>query len=109
MGIVSNKLDSAVKELDRLYFDGLIDTAIGEKNGVRRKPAPDTVRTALGEIGVDSEHAVYVGDSDVDIQTAANAGMRCISVTGGFRDREFLIEHGAKEIINNPLELLGMI
>lgn len=109
MGIVSNKLDSAVKELDRLYFDGLTDAAIGEKNGVRRKPAPDTVRTALGEIGVDSEHAVYVGDSDVDIQTAANAGMRCISVTWGFRDREFLIEHGAKEIINNPLELLGMI
>ena len=109
MGIVSNKLDSAVKELDKLYFGGLTDAAIGEKNGVRRKPAPDTVRTALGEIGVDAEHAVYVGDSDVDIQTAANAGMRCVSVVWGFRDREFLIEHGAKEIIDNPLELLGMI
>jgi phosphoglycolate phosphatase len=109
MAIVSNKLDSAVKELDREYFSGYTAAAIGEMEGVARKPAPDTVEKALEALGLSKEETVYVGDSDVDIQTAKNAGLPCISVTWGFRDEAFLKEHGAQRIIRKPFELLTMI
>jgi phosphoglycolate phosphatase len=109
MAIVSNKLDSAVKELDKEYFSGLTRAAIGEMEGVSRKPAPDTALKAMRELGVTAEHAIYVGDSDVDIQTAANAGIPCVSVTWGFRDEKFLREHGAKQLIHRPLELLALL
>jgi phosphoglycolate phosphatase len=109
MAIVSNKLDSAVKELDKEYFTGLTRAAIGEMEGVSRKPAPDTALKAMKELGVTAEHAIYVGDSDVDIQTAANAGIPCVSVTWGFRSEEFLREHGAKQLIHRPLELLALL
>lgn len=105
VAIVSNKIDSAVKDLQKRYFDGLIPVAIGEREGVERKPAPDTVITALEELGRTKEDAIYVGDSDVDIMTAQNAGMPCISVLWGFRDKEFLIEHGAQHMIEEPQEL----
>lgn len=95
LAIVSNKADFAVKELRDIYFDGLIDVAIGERESVRKKPAPDTVLTALYELGAGKEEAVYVGDSEVDIETAKNAGMDEIAVTWGFRSREFLERHGA--------------
>jgi phosphoglycolate phosphatase len=109
MAIVSNKLDSAVKELDREYFSGYTDAAIGEMEGVARKPAPDTVEKALAELGITRDEAIYVGDSDVDIETAKNAGLSCVSVTWGFRDEAFLREHGAGRIIRKPFELLKMI
>lgn len=97
LAIVSNKLDSAVKELSEIYFEGIVKVAIGEKEGVAKKPAPDTVYKALEELGMPTEGAVYVGDSDVDVMTAKNAGLPCISVLWGFRDKEFLIEHGAAQ------------
>ena len=106
MAIVSNKIDSGVKELNEIHFSEYVQTAIGEREGIGRKPAPDSVNEALRILGVEKEHAVYVGDSDVDIQTAKNAQMRCISVTWGFRDEPFLMEHGAGIMINRPLELL---
>lgn len=109
MGIVSNKLDAAVKELSREYFSEYIQAAIGEMEGVARKPAPDTVKKAMLELGVTPESCVYVGDSDVDIMTAENAGLPCVSVTWGFRDREFLAEHGAKWFIDRPMELLTLL
>lgn len=109
MAIVSNKLDSAVKQLDKEYFCGLTQAAIGETENVRRKPAPDSVLKAMQEIQVTAEHAIYVGDSDVDIETAANAKLPCISVTWGFRSEEFLKEHGASHLIARPLELLTYI
>jgi phosphoglycolate phosphatase len=109
MAIVSNKLDSAVKELDKEYFRGLTRAAIGEMEGVSRKPAPDTALKAMKELGVTAEHSIYVGDSDVDIQTAANAGIPCVSVTWGFRSEEFLREHGASCLIHRPLELLDLL
>lgn len=109
VAIVSNKIDFAVKELQRRYFDGLVEVAIGEREGVLRKPAPDTVMTALSELGKEAGEAVYVGDSDVDIMTAANAGMPCISVEWGFRDRAFLIEHGAEHLISRPEDIWGLI
>ena len=109
MAIVSNKIDSAVKELDKEYFNGYMSAAIGEMEGVARKPAPDTVLKALEECNLKPEDAIYVGDSDVDIATAKNTGIPCISVSWGFRDTAFLKEHGATQIIDNPAELLELV
>lgn len=94
--IVSNKADFAVKKLRDVYFGELVDVAIGEQEGCRRKPEPDSVFQALSELGVKREQAVYVGDSEVDLLTAKNAGMDCISVSWGFRSRDFLMEHRAR-------------
>ena len=106
--VVSNKFDAATKELCRHFFPDTIDVAVGEHEaeGIRKKPAPDTVLQALSQLGVGQEGAVYVGDSDVDIQTARNSGLPCISVLWGFRDREFLLAHGAETFVSQPLELL---
>lgn len=106
MGIVSNKFDSAVKELDKEYFEGYTLSAIGEMQGVERKPAADTALKAMKELGVEPGECIYVGDSDVDIKTAINAHIPCVSVTWGFRDKEFLIQNGATTIIDSPYELL---
>ena len=106
--VVSNKFDAATKELCRHFFPDTIDVAVGEHEaeGIRKKPAPDTVLQALSQLGVGQEGAVYVGDSDVDIQTARNSGLPCISVLWGFRDREFLLAHGAETFVSQPSELL---
>ena len=109
VAVVSNKFDAATKKLCEKYFGDLVEVAIGEKAGVRKKPAPDTVHEALKELGVTAEGAVYIGDSDVDIQTARNCGMPCISVTWGLRDEEFLIGNGAKALVDTPEKLLGVI
>ncbi len=106
LAIVSNKHDTAVKELNEMFFKEYISVAIGESPKVRRKPAPDTAITAMKELGVSSSEAIYVGDSDVDIKTAENAGLPCVSVTWGFRDREFLKENGAEILIDKPEELI---
>ena len=98
LAVVSNKFDGAVKGLCRNYFGDRIEAAIGESQGVARKPAPDTVLRALAELGMPREGAVYIGDSDVDIETAKNAGLPCISVSWGFRSRAFLTGHGAQTI-----------
>ena len=106
--VVSNKFDAATKELCRHFFPDTIDVAVGEHEaeGIRKKPAPDTVLQALSQLGVGQEGAVYVGDSDVDIQTARNSGLPCISVLWGFRNREFLLAHGAETFVSQPSELL---
>ncbi len=106
MAIVSNKIDAGVKELNEKFFAEYIDIAIGEREGIRRKPAPDSLNEVLRVLGIEKEHAIYVGDSDVDIQTADYADVRCVSVSWGFRDEAFLMEHGAGVIIERPLELL---
>lgn len=104
MAIVSNKLDAAVKQLNEIYFKDYISVAIGENEaaGVKKKPAPDTVYAALRELGVSPENAIYVGDSEVDIATAKNAGIPCMSVTWGFRDRAWLTAHGAERLFDTP-------
>lgn len=109
VAVVSNKFDAATKKLCEKYFGELVEVAIGEQAGVRKKPAPDTVYEALKELGVTAEGAVYIGDSDVDIQTAKNCGMPCISVTWGLRDKDFLIENGAEILVDSPETLLGVI
>ena len=83
--------------------------AIGEHEaeGIRRKPAPDTVFEALRQLNVSAEEAVYVGDSDVDILTARNAGLPCISVLWGFRDRQFLLDHGATMLAERPEDIIA--
>ena len=108
LAVVSNKMMAATQELCRHFFPDTIEVAIGENEAadIRKKPAPDTVIASLRQLGVDKQNAVYVGDSDVDIQTAANAGLPCISVLWGFRDRAFLKANGAKTFISAPSELL---
>jgi phosphoglycolate phosphatase len=107
LAIVSNKYDSAVKALNKIYFEKYIKVAIGESEAIAGKPAPDTVFKALEELGSAAERAVYVGDSEVDVLTAKNSGLVCAGVTWGFRDREALT--GADFIIDKPLEILRII
>ena len=108
LAVVSNKMMAATKELCQHFFADTIEVAIGENEaaGIRKKPAPDTVFEALRQLGEEKDSAVYVGDSDVDLETANNSGLPCISVLWGFRDRDFLIQHGAKAFISAPSELL---
>ena len=103
--VVSNKADYAVQSLCEQYFPTLFDAVAGEKEGIRRKPAPDSVNAVLSALHLTREQAVYVGDSDVDIATAENAGMPCISVAWGFREIPFLKEHHASQIVENVAEL----
>jgi phosphoglycolate phosphatase len=105
--VVSNKMMAATQALVAHFFPE-IEVAIGEHEaeGIHKKPAPDTVYEALRQLGAEREGAVYVGDSDVDLQTARNAGLPCISVLWGFRDRDFLLRHGATTLIERPQQLL---
>ena len=109
IAVVSNKFDAATKALCAEYFGDLVEVAIGERAGVRKKPAPDTVLEALKELGMTAEGAVYIGDSDVDIRTAENCGMDCLSVTWGLRDEDFLLENGAKTLVHAPSDLIPVI
>lgn len=108
MAIVSNKIDSAVQDLCARYFPQ-VDVAIGDRENLRRKPEPDSVFLALKALGRTREEAVYVGDSDVDLATAQNAGLPCISVLWGFRDREFLAAHGATIFVETPSEITSVL
>ena len=107
--VVSNKFDAATKELCHHFFADTIDVVVGEHEaaGVRKKPAPDTVNEALRQLGTGKDGAVYVGDSDVDVMTAKNSGIPCISVLWGFRDKNFLLAHGATTFVISPAELLA--
>lgn len=106
IAVVSNKFYAATQELVRHFFGEYVKVAIGERENIRKKPAPDTVVEALKLLGVDKENAVYIGDSEVDIQTARNVGIPCISVLWGFRDRSFLVENGAQTFIDAPSKLI---
>ena len=109
LAIVSNKLQPAVEELNGRFFKDYVSVAIGESREVRRKPAPDTVLQALSRLGSTREEAVYVGDSEVDMQTAQNVGIPCISVLWGFRDRAFLEEHNAACFVEKPSDILALL
>ena len=109
LAVVSNKFDSAVSKLCDIYFKGLFDVAIGEDPSVRKKPAPDGVLKALAELGAGKEDAVYIGDSEVDYNTALNSGLPCICVTWGFRERAELEKLGATIFADTPAEILDLI
>ena len=107
MAVVSNKFYAATQELCRHFFPDTIEVAIGEHEaeGIRKKPAPDTVNEALRQLGVGKDGAVYIGDSDVDVMTARNCNIPCISVLWGFRTKEFLIKNGATTFVTAPDEI----
>ena len=109
LAVVSNKADYGVQELCKQYFDGVFDFAVGEREGIRKKPAPDSVNEVLKTLECSRDRAVYIGDSDVDIQTAANAQMDHIIVEWGFRDIPFLISKGAKVLVEKPEEILEIV
>ena len=106
IAVVSNKFYTATQELCEHFFGDLVPGAIGEREGIRRKPSPDTVLEALRQLNAPLQDAVYIGDSDVDIETAHNCGIPCISVLWGFRDKKFLLAHGADIFIHHPMELI---
>ena len=108
IAVVSNKFYAATRALCHHFFTDTVEVAIGEHEaeGIRKKPAPDTVMEAFRQLDVEKEDAVYVGDSDVDLQTAHNSGLPCISVLWGFRDRSFLEAHGATTFARKPEEIL---
>lgn len=106
IAVVSNKFYAATQEICRHFFGDLVDVAIGERENIKKKPAPDTVNEALRQLHADRDRAVYIGDSDVDVMTAKNSGMPCISVLWGFRDHEFLLVHGASILVSSPLQIL---
>lgn len=111
IAIVSNKLDSAVKDLCNMHFKGLVDVAVGERDGIARKPAPDMILAAMDELGQNEndKSAVYIGDSEVDLETARQAGLPCVSVLWGFRDRDFLEEQGAMLFAVIPEDVLRFL
>lgn len=105
LAVVSNKFYTATQNLCKHFFPETIVVAIGERDGIDKKPAPDTVLEALRQLGVTAEDAVYIGDSEVDVQTARNCGMPCISVLWGFREKDFLIKKGADTFVSAPCEI----
>lgn len=109
--VVSNKFDAAVKELCKKYFGNLIQIAIGENEaeGVRKKPAPDSVLKAMRELNVSRDDVIYVGDSETDVQTARNANINCIGCCWGFRSRSVLEQEGATYIVKTPDEILRIV
>ena len=107
--IVSNKIDFAVKALSRAYFGERMCAAIGDDPSRARKPAPDSVLAAMREMGVTAQETVYVGDSDVDVLTACNAGVPCVAVLWGFRDEACLRAAGAERLARTPDELREII
>ncbi|MBE5956242.1 MAG: HAD family hydrolase [Lachnospiraceae bacterium] len=109
MGIVSNKGDKAVKELTKSYFGDEMEFALGERADVTRKPAPDALYLAMDELGVTAEDCIYIGDSEVDAQFSKNAGIPCIIVTWGFRDRKELKEAEPDVIVDTIEELYNEI
>ena len=109
VGVVSNKYDGAVKALCEKHFGSLVEVAIGEQTGFPKKPAPDSTLHAMRLLGAARENTLYVGDSDVDVTTARNAGLKCIGVSWGFRPRESLVEAGADVVIGDASEMMEAV
>ena len=105
VAVVSNKPDYGVQELCARYFPGLLDSAVGMREGIRKKPYPDAVEAALAAFGVPPERAVYIGDSEVDVETARRSGLDLVGVSWGFRGRELLRQAGAEHIADSVQQL----
>ena len=109
LAVVSNKADFAVNTLCKKYFPQLLDCAFGEREGIKRKPCPDAVNEVVKLLMVEKDNCFYVGDSDVDVKTAHNSGMKCIACTWGFRDRSVLEKENPEYIIDNVNEILKIV
>ncbi len=107
--VSTNKADEPAQELGKEYFNGIFDLIVGQREGLRTKPAPDSVNEILRILNIQKQDAVYVGDSDVDVQTAKNSGLDFIGVSWGFRGREFLEKNGAKNIVDSAGEILDLV
>lgn len=107
--VVSNKPHDSVVSLSDKLFHGLFDICLGEQPGIKRKPAPDMTLKVLSELQILAKDAVYIGDSEIDLETASNSGLDCIAVTWGFRNREFLKSHGAEIIVDSTKEILRLM
>ena len=109
MAIVSNKIQSGVDNLHETWFKENISCAIGERENVLRKPAPDMVYIAMKELKANAEQCIYIGDSEIDVITAHNAGLPCICVLWGFRDKNILKKNYGKYFVSHPKEILDFI
>jgi len=109
VGVVSNKFDSAVKALCADYFGQLVEVAVGEREGVRRKPHPDSLFAAMEALNIQPQDCLYVGDSETDVASAKNAGIDCCSVLWGFRDKDTLTKAGATRFVSTPKDILALI
>lgn len=109
VAVVSNKADFAVQGIIDHFYPGKFDYVMGERAGIRRKPNRDMIDVILRDLGRSVDDMVYVGDSEVDIETAKNCGCPCLSCSWGFRDRDWLVEHGATTIVDTPAELEAKI
>ena len=107
--VVSNKLDGVVKSLADKYFPNLFDIAIGQQEGLETKPSPDEVNLCLNTLKIYKEDAVYIGDSNVDVETAKNAKMDLIAVDWGFRSREFLLDLGVDTVVSSAYEIEKLV
>lgn len=109
LAVVSNKFDSAVKALCEKFFFGIFDFVLGETENIPRKPAPDSLNVAIDNLNVKKENVLYIGDSEVDIKTAQNAEVDCLSVLWGFKDKEFLIKNGASAFADSPNDIIEFV
>lgn len=109
IAVISNKMQNALDALVHKFFGDSFEFIIGQRNDLKQKPAPDSVYLALELMNIDKEDAFYVGDSDVDLLTAKNSGVECISCSWGFKTKKQLIDYGASHIIDKPLELLNYL
>ncbi|NLL56112.1 MAG: HAD-IA family hydrolase [Clostridiales bacterium] len=107
LAVISNKIQPALDELVTRFFSNKFEQIIGQRNDLKQKPYPNGVNLALQLMGVDKDDALYVGDSDVDLKTAQNAKLDCVSCSWGFKTKAELISYGAKIIIDKPMELLN--
>ena len=107
--VVSNKIEPAVIVLCDEHFPGAFEYMVGNRPDLAPKPSPDSVNEVIGKMGLDKQDIVYIGDTEVDIQTADNAGIDCIGVDWGFRDGDYLRDLGAKYIVNTPMEVLDIV
>ena len=109
LGVLSNKYDAAVKDLAEIYYGDIFDFVSGEKEGTPRKPDPTSLNDMIKLCGAEKEHTVYIGDSDVDVKTADNAGVKCVSVTWGFRSKNFIKDNGGYDFADTPEEMAAKI
>ena len=109
VGILSNKFQDAAEDVCKNYFDGLYDIVVGESEYCKRKPAPDGINMICDRLNVSKEETIFFGDTEVDIKTGEDAGVYCVSVLWGYRDRDFLSRNGAKLFVSDPLDIVNML
>lgn len=109
LAVVSNKNDDAVKKLEQVHFPGMFLIAMGKKDGVRKKPAPDAVLEVMRQLQTEKATALYVGDSEVDKQTADNSGVDCVLVDWGFKEHDYLLQQNPKKVVSSTEELLELL